>query len=115
MTGRFVRNCIDLSTDEGYQFEFLCDRCGSGYLAPIQPAAVDLLSGALRTARSLLSAVAGAAQADGQAHAPVREKALAGAIEEARRHFHECGRCGQWVDAACWNEGPGLCMDCEPA
>ena len=27
----FTRNYKDLSTDRGFQFEFLCDRCGSGF------------------------------------------------------------------------------------
>ena len=99
----FVRHYIDLSTADGFQFEFLCDRCGSGYLGPIQPAA----EGGLGTAPSL-PGVAGVGDA-------ARQEALARAIEEARRHFRECGRCSQWVDAACWNEGRGLCVDCEPA
>jgi hypothetical protein len=27
---QFTRNYQDLSTDQGYQFEFSCDRCGNG-------------------------------------------------------------------------------------
>ena len=28
---QFVRNYTDLSTENGFQYEFFCDRCGSGF------------------------------------------------------------------------------------
>ena len=33
----FVRNYSDHSTDRGFQFEFHCDRCGSGFRTRFQP------------------------------------------------------------------------------
>jgi len=31
---KFTANYEDLSTDRGYQFKFLCDKCGNGYIQP---------------------------------------------------------------------------------
>jgi hypothetical protein len=115
----FVRNYIDLSTGEGFQFQFLCDRCGSGYLSAFQPASAGLASGAFEAASKLLDAVSGAAGADEgvdrSACDRAREEALARAIDELKPRFHECPRCGQWVDRPCWNKRRRLCIDCEPA
>jgi len=33
---KFTRNHNDLSTDQGFQFESFCDRCGSGYQSTCQ-------------------------------------------------------------------------------
>ncbi len=32
----FVRNYSDHSTDNGFQFEFTCNRCGNGYKTPFK-------------------------------------------------------------------------------
>ena len=32
----FTRNYSDLSTNQGFQFEFKCDRCGTGYRTRFQ-------------------------------------------------------------------------------
>jgi hypothetical protein len=32
----FTDNCQDHSTDDGYQFEFFCRRCGNGYTSSFQ-------------------------------------------------------------------------------
>ena len=36
---QFTRNHTDHSTDNGYQFEFFCDRCGNGFMSEFQPSA----------------------------------------------------------------------------
>lgn len=53
----FTTNYSDLSTDEGFQFEFFCDRCGTGYRTSFQPSAIGKISGALDAAGSLLGGV----------------------------------------------------------
>ncbi len=115
---KFVRNYHDLSTDNGFQFEFFCDRCGSGYQTPFQASATGLISGALQTASSLFGALSGAAEVGERVRSSTWEKAhdaaFAKAIEEAKPHFRQCRRCGQWVDDACWNNERGLCLDCAP-
>jgi hypothetical protein len=32
----FTDNYADRSSDDGYQFEFYCRRCGNGYSSPFQ-------------------------------------------------------------------------------
>ena len=113
---QFVRNHNDHSTDNGFQFEFFCDRCGSGYKTPFQASATGLLSNALSTASSLFGALSGAAEVGERVRSATWEKAhdaaFAKAVEEARPHFKQCRRCSNWVDDNCWNEERGLCLDC---
>jgi hypothetical protein len=49
----FTRNYSDLSTDKGFQFEFFCDRCGTGYRTSFQPFVLGTVSSALDAASSL--------------------------------------------------------------
>ena len=50
----FTRNHSDLSTENGFQFEFFCDRCGSGVRTRFRPSATGLVGGALQAAGGLL-------------------------------------------------------------
>ncbi|HZK17291.1 MAG TPA: hypothetical protein VFC66_03515, partial [Anaerolineaceae bacterium] len=49
----FTNNYDDLSTNEGFRFEFKCERCNTGYRTSFQPYAIGKVSGALDTAGSL--------------------------------------------------------------
>jgi len=115
---KFVRNYNDLSTENGFQFEFFCDRCGSGYQPTFQSSATGLISGALQTASSLFGALSGAAAIGDRVHSATWEKAhdaaFARAVEEARPHFKQCRRCGQWVDEVCGNAGRNLWVEGAP-
>jgi hypothetical protein len=114
----FVRNHGDLSTEDGFQFVFFCDRCGSGYQSRFQASRAGFASGALQTASSLLNALNGVAEVEERVRPPTRKKAhdeaFARAVEEMMPRFRECRRCGQWVDVACWNAARRLCLDCTP-
>lgn len=57
----FTRNNSDLSTNQGFQFEFYCDRCGTGYRTRFQASTMGLVSGALDTANSLFGGILGQA------------------------------------------------------
>src|SRR3954447_23347384 len=50
----FTDNIRDLSNEEGYQFEFVCERCGNGYRSPFQADMKEKGRGFLRAATSLL-------------------------------------------------------------
>jgi hypothetical protein len=52
---QFIRNHTDHSTDEGYQFEFFCDRCGNGFKSAFQASAVGMAGSALRTMSNLFT------------------------------------------------------------
>ncbi len=115
---KFVRNYQDMSTANGFQFEFFCDRCGSGYQTRLVAFTTSMISGALSTASSPFGALTGAAEVGERVRSATWEKAhddaFAKAIEEAKADFRQCRRCGQWVDDVCWNKGQGLCLDCAP-
>jgi membrane protease subunit (stomatin/prohibitin family) len=116
----FTRNYSDLSTNEGFQFEFFCDRCGSGYRTPFQASVIGRVSGVLDTASGLFGGILGKAAYLGerarsagweQAH----DKAFAEAAEELKPTFARCPRCSSWVCRdSCWNEKRGLCKNCAP-
>ena len=57
----FVSNYSDLSTDRGFQFEFFCNRCSSGYRTRFKPSVTGTLSGAMDTANSMFGGFLGAA------------------------------------------------------
>ena len=49
----FTRNYEDLSTNQGFQFEFKCDRCGTGYRTRFQGSALGTAATALNTASNI--------------------------------------------------------------
>jgi len=116
----FTSNYKDLSTDTGFQFEFVCDRCKKGYRTKFQPSAVGTVSNVLNAASSLFGGVFGsAANASETVKTAGWEKAQDKAFEEAsnevRGDFMQCPRCQSWVcKKDCWNEAKGLCKTCAP-
>jgi hypothetical protein len=49
----FTRNNFRLSTNQGFQFEFKCDRCGTGYRIRFQGSALGTAAMALNTASNI--------------------------------------------------------------
>jgi hypothetical protein len=102
----FTDNYQDRSSDDGYQFEFFCRRCGNGYSSKFQHSVTGFGGRMLGwDAEFMRTTVRGS----------TRDKALAKAVEEMKPHFHQCNRCGQWVcGQVCWNTERGLCVTCAP-
>lgn len=117
---RFTRNYADLSTEQGFQFEFYCDHCGSGYRTRFQPSVLGKVSTALDAASSLVGGVFGrAADLSQRARSATWERAhdeaFEKAMEELRPEFVQCPRCQAWVcREQCWNVQKGLCKECAP-
>jgi hypothetical protein len=116
---QFTRNHNDQSNDNGFQFEFFCDRCGNGYQTEFQNSATAGLTTALDTASSLFGGIFSSAAtvahgARSAAWQKAHDAAFVKAVEVAQPHFHKCKRCGHWVDEDCWNGERGLCKDCAP-
>lgn len=116
---KFVRNYADQSTERGFQFEFYCDRCGSGYRTEFQTSATGMVSEALDVASGLFGGLMGhVANVGDRVHSAAWEKAhdqaFEKAVQEAMPQFKQCRRCSQWVDEICWNHERGLCKDCAP-
>ncbi len=116
----FTDNYQDLSTQDGFQFRFNCERCGNGYMSSYQRNMTDMAGDALRAAGNLFGGVFGRAASSsydvqrmigGAAH----DAALRKAVEEISPMFNQCKRCGQWVcKDVCWNETRDQCVRCSP-
>jgi hypothetical protein len=116
----FTSNYSDHSTDRGFQFEFNCDRCGTGYRTRFQAFAAGTISTALDTASSLFGGIFSSAANVGEqvrsaAWQKARDEAFAKAVEEIKPDFIQCPRCSTWVcRKSCWNNQRGLCKNCAP-
>jgi membrane protease subunit (stomatin/prohibitin family) len=116
----FTQNYSDHSTDRGFQFEFNCDRCGTGYRTRFQPFAAGTISSALDTASSLFGGVFSSAANVGEqvrsaGWQKAHDDAFINAMQELRPDFIQCPRCSSWVcKKSCWNTQRGLCKECAP-
>jgi ribosomal protein L32 len=115
----FTDNYSDLSDDSGYQFEFRCDICGSGYRSEFIRSHLGTASSLLGGASSLVGGFFGSAsnvadRAKDITDRGARDDALKKAANEIMPLFTRCPRCSKWVDETCWNEARGLCTSCAP-
>lgn len=116
----FTRNYSDLSTNQGFQFEFFCNRCSTGYRTRFKPSITGTLTGAMGAASSLFGGIFGkAADLSERVRSASWEKAHDDAFEEAmtelKPSFIQCPRCSTWVCRTnCWNDTKGLCKQCAP-
>ena len=116
----FTRNYSDLSTNQGFQFEFYCDRCGTGYRTGFQASTLSTMSSALDAAGSLFGGLFGqAANLGERARSATWEKAhdeaFVKAMAELKPDFIQCPHCSSWVcRKSCWNASKGLCKQCAP-
>ena len=111
----FTDNYSDISDERGYQFEFRCDICGSGYRSEYIRSTLGTASSLLQGASGLLGGIFGSAsnaadQAQDIADRGARDKALQQAANEIMPMFQRCPRDNRWVDETCWNEERGLCI-----
>jgi hypothetical protein len=116
----FVSNYHDHSTNEAFQFEFCCNRCGTGYRSPVKGWATGRAAGILGTASSIFGGLFGSAARVGE---HVRSSAWQSAHDAAFREasaalkpeFIQCPRCQTWVcRRSCWNNKRGMCKGCAP-
>lgn len=116
----FTRNHSDLSTNQGFQFEFFCDRCGSGFRTRFKASLTGTVSGAMGAASSMLGGIFGkVADLSERVRSASWEKAhdaaFTEAMQELKPDFAQCPRCSSWVcRKSCWNVGKGLCKACAP-
>lgn len=116
----FSRNYHDLSTQQGFQFEFYCDHCHGARRTRFQPSTLGTVSSALGAVSSFFGGfLSGAADLSERARSATWERAhdeaFLAAVEESRPHFRQCPGCQRWVcSSGCWNQGKGLCKSCAP-
>lgn len=119
----FTDNVSDLSNQDGYQFEFRCERCGNGFRSAFARDKMELGRSALRTIGSLfggkLQDISNSAEQwryNRATNSPAKDDALAAAVAEISPNFRQCRGCGDWMCAAqCWNEDIGQCLRCSPS
>jgi hypothetical protein len=117
---QFTKNYADHSNDQGFQFEFFCDKCGNGHMSRFVVNKMGMAAGLLRAAGSLFGGALGrAGYAGDQVKDVFRggawDEAFAATVAEAKQKFRQCTRCGLWVcPEVCWNEKRSLCEACAP-
>jgi Double zinc ribbon/Prokaryotic RING finger family 2 len=116
----FTDNYQDLSNNRGFQFKFMCQKCGNGYMSTFQANTLGSAAAAANAAASLLGGIFGRAASGAEAlqtmaAGPQHDSALNAAVQEISPKFKQCTRCGQWVcEPICWNHKAGLCESCAP-
>ncbi|MBC3762308.1 zinc ribbon domain-containing protein [Quadrisphaera oryzae] len=117
----FTDNVTDLSNEDGYQFEFRCERCGNGYRSAFRR---DFRSTGQKLARGLGGLFSGSLSQVGYmadrlldrgTNSPAKDDALRAATAEIAPRFHQCRGCGDWMCGdGCWNDQVGQCVRCSP-
>ncbi|MCL5960719.1 MAG: zinc ribbon domain-containing protein [Chloroflexi bacterium] len=116
----FTRNHSDQSSDQGFQFEFYCDHCGSGYRSSFRRSVTGTANEAIGAVGDIFGGLFGgrAESVSGRVHNAVwyreRDKAFQDAQNEVMRFFTRCPRCTSHVCESCWNEEAQLCISCAP-
>jgi hypothetical protein len=119
-TIEFTQNYQDLSTDQGFQFKFFCERCGDGFMSTFETNALGMAGSLLRGAGDLMGGLFGRAgdsayEIQRAVGGPQHDAALHKAVEEIRPLFKKCRRCGNWLcEATCWNRTASMCKQCAP-
>ncbi|MEV6770013.1 zinc ribbon domain-containing protein [Nocardia sp. NPDC051030] len=128
MTGPVVFTSYyhDESNDDGFQWEFRCDRCSTSYKSPFQQNYYSRGRGALRVLRDLfgdqvkaIDKISNAAESYsnhwGGSSSGTKDQAFSNAVDQVKSDFRLCAGCGSWVcDRICWNEHVGQCTRCSP-
>ena len=117
----FVKNYNDESTDNGFQYKFYCDRCGSGFqtrfhewkiatASNVAEALGDMVGGFLGRATDALGD-----RVKSAAWEKAHDQSYVDAVAEIKPEFIQCPRCSNWVcRKSCWNAKKGLCKECAP-
>jgi hypothetical protein len=127
------KNVDDMSGEKGFQWNFHCDLCGSGYTTAFIPSKsansarrFGFLSSGLNAIGSLTgssevygasTAATGAQQFKNMSAEWHREHdtAFQQAVNEAKVHFKKCPKCKLYVCAEDWNDEAGLCTTDAPS
>jgi membrane protease subunit (stomatin/prohibitin family) len=116
----FVKNYTDHSTDNGFQYEFHCDRCGSGFRTKFKPWAIATATNVADAVGGMLGGIFGKAADLGNrvksaAWEKAHDEAYISAVAEIKPEFIQCPRCSSWVcRKSCWNTKKGLCKNDAP-
>jgi hypothetical protein len=111
-------NVVDKSTEQGFQFIFNCQICGSGFEPPFAASAaarekavfnkVSQFGGMFSNKASLAGAFGGQAYQTPE-WSKEHDAALSKATVEAKAHFHQCPKCQKYVCDNDWRADVSLC------
>lgn len=116
----FTDNYSDISNENGYQFEFFCERCGSGYRSPFDASALGMGASIMRAAGGMFGgmfgrAAHGADELNRMTNSKAKDKALVDAVKAVTPNFRQCHACGNWYcHDICWNDETNQCVSCTP-
>lgn len=119
-----TKRYVDRSKSTGFQFEFFCDRCDTGYKTPFRIHALGVVT-SLWEATESQSEKEKAKELDFNTLKKEVSKfifkgkawieAYTEAIEEAQKYFKHCAHCSRWVcPKTCFNENASMCLMCKP-
>jgi hypothetical protein len=121
----FTSNYSDVSTYDGYQFEFYCSRCGNGHRSAFRPAVTSIGGKIAEIGGTLLGGEVGSKLQQVGMFAQYGRSGTRGMtndsrLEEAARdvadEFAQCRGCAQWMcKQVCWNAPAGVCHQCAAA
>jgi hypothetical protein len=111
-------NFEDKSTEQGFQFIFKCEICGTGFESAFVASdeakkkamfnKVSQFGGMFSSKASLAGAMGGQAYQTPQWNNE-RQAALKKASEEAMNHLHQCPKCHKYVCDNDWRKDVSLC------
>lgn len=120
----FTSNYSDVSTYDGYQFEFRCQRCGNGYRSQFRHSVMGFGGRIAALGGGLLGGEIGSkvqevgllAQWDRSGtRGSTNDKRLVEASQDVAGEFAQCRGCAEWVcRGVCWDDAAGCCVRCVP-
>src|SRR5258705_113432 len=116
----FTRNHRDHSNDQGFQFEFCCDKCGNGWRSGFQTNKLGMAGRFLPAPGGFFGGPPSEPPPAGDhvkdaLRGKAWDDAFAVSVVEGKARFKQCTKCGRWVcPDVCWNAERGLCEECAP-
>lgn len=107
---QFVSDFEDFSTENGFQWEFRCDRCGKGFRTEFD----RFDTGDMTSATGALDAIPVIDEHIAESEwEKEHEKAYERAVKSVRKNFMQCPECQSWVcKSTCWDDNLVVCAKC---
>ncbi len=120
----FTSNYSDVSTYEGYQFEFHCGRCGNGVRSRFRHSVTGFGGRLAALGGGLLGGQIGSTVQEvgmlaqwgrSSTRGSTNDQRLMEAVDDVAGEFAQCPGCADWVCCGfCWNQAAGCCANCAP-
>ena len=117
-TIQFVQHHEDLSTENGYQWEFKCDGCSRTFRSKFDQfnfGAMSSVAGALGDYfGGVVDGIANVGEhIRDSAWEKEHDKAFARAVKTVKKDFIQCPQCKKWVcKSLCWDAREKMCNSC---